>query len=83
VRLLHSREGACALGRSWNRGERGAAGLSSFVYCHAEAERYAGGELIPADLLDPVAGRPDHELADSFGVPLEQIRPERAHRRRR
>jgi hypothetical protein len=52
-------------------------------YSAGDAERYARGELVPDALFEPLAGRPDHELAEAFIVPLDQIAEKRrdlAHR---
>jgi hypothetical protein len=46
-------------------------------YSSAAAERYARGELIQDELFRPLAHRADHELADAFGTPLEQIAKKR------
>lgn len=43
----------------------------------AEAERYARTELMPDQLFEALACRPDHELAEAFVVPLEQINKKR------
>ena len=42
-------------------------------YSPAAAERYARRELMPDDLFCRLAHRPDHELAEAFAAPLEQI----------
>jgi hypothetical protein len=46
-------------------------------YSSAAAERYARRELIPDELFRPLAHRADHELAEAFGTPLEQIAKKR------
>ena len=46
-------------------------------YSPGAAERYARGELMPDALFRPLAHRPDHELAEAFGAPLEQIAKKR------
>ena len=46
-------------------------------YSPRAAERYARRELIPDELFYAVAHRPDHELAETFGTPLEQIAKKR------
>ena len=46
-------------------------------YSPCAAERYARGELMPDELFCPLAHRPDHELAEAFVVPLEQIAKKR------
>jgi hypothetical protein len=51
-------------------------------YSAADAERYARGELMPAELFWPLAHWPDHRLAEAFAVPLEQIEPRRRELRR-
>jgi hypothetical protein len=56
--------------------------LPAFAYCDADAERYARDELMPDELLEPLAGLADHELAKTFVVPLEQIQHKRQDRRR-
>jgi hypothetical protein len=42
-------------------------------YATADAERYARSELIPDELFEPLGALADHELAEAFVVPLEQI----------
>ena len=46
-------------------------------YSPGAAERYARGELMPDELFCPLAHRPDHELAEAFAAPLEQIAKKR------
>jgi hypothetical protein len=47
------------------------------TYSPAAAERYARRELMPDELFRPLADRADHELAEAFGTPLEQIAEKR------
>jgi hypothetical protein len=42
-------------------------------YLPDRAERYVRALLIPAALFHHVRELPDHQLAESFGVPIEQI----------
>jgi hypothetical protein len=46
-------------------------------YSPAAAERYARIELMSDELFRPLAHRDDHELAEAFIVPLEQIAEKR------
>ena len=46
-------------------------------YSSAAAERYARRELMPDELFRPLAHRADHEVAEAFGAPLEQIAKKR------
>lgn len=54
-----------------------AAGGDAGGFSPAEAERYARSELMPDDLFEELALRPEHELAEDFVVPLEQITEKR------
>jgi hypothetical protein len=42
-------------------------------YSPGAAERYARDQLVPDELFCLLAHRPDHELAEAFVAPLEQI----------
>jgi hypothetical protein len=46
-------------------------------YSPAAAERYARQELMPDELFCHLVHRPDHELAETFATPLEQIAKKR------
>ena len=47
-------------------------------YLPARPERYARACLLPEREVRARAHRPDHELAEVFGVPLEQVTTRRA-----
>jgi hypothetical protein len=57
--------------------DAGAAPDNACGYSHGAAQRYARGELMPDELFRPLAHRPDHELAEAFVTPLEQIAKKR------
>ena len=42
-------------------------------YEQDEAERFARALLIPSDALAAIADRPDVELAEAFGAPLDHV----------
>ena len=42
-------------------------------YEQSEAERFARALLVPGDALAAIADRPDVELAEVFGVPLDHV----------
>jgi hypothetical protein len=46
-------------------------------YSPAAAEHYPRRELMPNELFCRLAHRPDHELAEAFAAPLEQIAKKR------
>jgi len=46
-------------------------------YSPGAAERYARRALMPDELFCPLAQSPDHELAEAFAAPLEQIAKKR------
>jgi hypothetical protein len=57
--------------------DAGAAPDGVCAYSLAAAERYARRGLMPDELFCLLAHRPDHELAEAFATPLEQIAKKR------
>jgi hypothetical protein len=57
--------------------DAGAAPGTAHGYSPSAAERYARRELTPDELFRPLAHRADHELAEAFVVPREQIAAKR------
>jgi hypothetical protein len=57
--------------------DAGAASHGVRGYSSAAAQRSARRELMPDELFRPLAHRADPELAEAFGIPLEQIPKQR------
>lgn len=47
-------------------------------YCDRRAEAWARAVVMPADEFDPVEELPDHEVAEYFAAPLDQVVRRRA-----
>jgi hypothetical protein len=58
----------CLYSHAVDTGEAGPA-----RYAQNEAERFARALLIPRDALAAIAHRPDVELAEMFGAPLDHV----------